>query len=51
MARGAAAECKNPLISPIAIFPQHSTLDDFKGKEWNFLFKKKKKTKKTQKYV
>ena len=28
-----AAECKNPFISPIAIFTPLSTVDDFEGKE------------------
>ena len=56
-ARGAAAERKNPLISPIAIFAPLSTLDYFNGKEWSFLFKKFWKNvrgrilKKTQTYV
>ena len=32
-AHSAAAERKNPLISPIAIFAPHSTLDNFEGEE------------------
>ena len=53
-ARGAVAELNNPLISPIAIFAPYSTLDDFEGKEWNFLFEKNvsgRIFKKSKKYI
>ena len=58
VACGAAAECKNPLLSQIEIFVHLSTLDDFKRIDEAFYLKNFEKNlkvwileKKTQKYV